>query len=90
VFALSQRPVLALPVLRSPMTGRPNPDADRDVDQLVAMLAGRRAVVVLERPTVWLHSLTGQPLVGEEELRARVPLTVLAEDDRFVVLGTPS
>jgi hypothetical protein len=90
VFALSQRPVLALPVLRSPMTGRPNPDADRDVDQLVAMLAGRRAVIVLERATVWLHSLTGEPLVGEEELRARVPLTVLAEDDRFVVLGAPS
>jgi hypothetical protein len=86
-FALSGRPLLALPVERSPMTGEPNPGAARDVDQLVALLAARRAVVVFERATVWLHARTGLPLVSEEELRSRVPLRVLDEDDRFVVLG---
>jgi hypothetical protein len=98
VFALSSRPVLALPVVRSPMTGAANPHADRDVDQLVTRLRERRAVVVLERATVWLDAGRGQPLVGEEELRARlagasggprVPLVTLSEDTRFVVLGPP-
>jgi hypothetical protein len=87
VFALSGRPVLALPVVRSPMTGVANPDAGRDIDQLVTLLAQDRAVVVMEKPTAWLHARSGEPLVGEEELRRRVPLEVVAEDERFVVLS---
>jgi hypothetical protein len=87
VYALSGRPLAALPLQRSPMTGAPNPDTGRDLDELAALLAADRAVVVIDRPTAWILSGAGQPLVTEEQLRARVPLTTLAEDERFVVLG---
>jgi hypothetical protein len=88
VYALSGRPVLTLPLRHSTMTGAPNPNAERDLGQLVALLAGGRAVVVLERAAVSFFARNGQPLATEQQLRARFPLTVLAEDDRFVILGS--
>jgi hypothetical protein len=87
IHALTDRPAIALPLRTSPQTGAANPQAGRDTDQLVALLRERRAVVVIDRAAAFEQSMTGRPLVTDEQLRARVPLTQLAADDGFILLG---
>jgi hypothetical protein len=87
VYALTGRPALALPLRTSPQTGADNPEAGRDLDQLVALLRQRRAVVVVDGQEAYYQSVIGQPLVTGDQLRSRIDLAVVAQDDRFVLLA---
>jgi len=77
IYGLTGRPVLALPLVTSPMTGAANPNAARDVDQLVSMLARGDTVLVIDPRTAFF---TDGIVVSERELRARIDLEVVIED----------
>jgi hypothetical protein len=84
-YARTGRPTLALPLRRSPATGAPNPRAGPDEDELVGLLRAGRAVVVVERLAAYFAA-DAPTMATADELAARVPLEVLAEDDEYVVL----
>jgi len=83
IYGLTGRPVLALPLVTSPMTGAANPNAARDVDQLVSMLASGDTVLVIDPRTAFF---TDGIVVSERELRARIDLEVVIEDGDHRVL----
>jgi len=86
IYALTGRPVLALPLQRSPMTGAPNPGFDGELDDL-ARRVGDGAVVVIDRSSAFF---TDGIITSEADLGALVDLEVVAEDPTFVVLRASS
>lgn len=83
LYAFTGRPVLALPLQRSPMTGEPNPAFADELAALVDLVEDDSAVVVIDRSSAFF---TEGVITSEADLAAVADLEVAAEDPTFVVL----
>ena len=83
LYAFTRRPVLALPLQRSPMTGEVNPAFADELATLASLVEDEGAVIVIDRSSAFF---TGGTITSEADLASVADLEVAAEDPTFVVL----
>jgi hypothetical protein len=83
VYVPSGRGSAAVPTATYPMTGRTNPDAAAELDELAAMVRAGRAVVVIDKPSRFFTSF----LVDADALADRDGIDVVYDGERITILG---